>query len=104
MSSTVFFEITTAASAEDVTQILRETLQQTAAFDGNQGVRVLVDDSAPRRLVVEMTWSDLTRYDAYLAWRQTPAGANRLMGILDGAPVTRRFSATIDIGRPAATA
>lgn len=93
MSNVVHFEIEIAADAADADAILTETLAQTAAFAGNEGVRLLVDDSAPQRIVVEETWVDLDHYDAYQAWRATPEGASRLGSVLAGAPSSRRFRA-----------
>jgi heme oxygenase (mycobilin-producing) len=91
MSNVVHFEIEVAADATDADTIIRTTLAQTAAFDGNEGVRLLADESAPNRIVVEETWVDLDHYAAYQAWRATPEGASALRTILATPPSSRRF-------------
>jgi quinol monooxygenase YgiN len=97
MSITVFLEVqlrpdTVGAQAEDA---IRDTLVATAAFDGNEGLEVLVDDADPTRVIVVETWATAGHHDAYVAWRQTPEGAAALGSVLAGPPVTRTFGRTI---------
>ncbi|WP_435742928.1 putative quinol monooxygenase [Microbacterium sp. PMB16] len=91
MSVIIHLEFAVTADDSLVTEILRETLSQTAAFSGNESVRVLQDHRDPSRLIVDMTWESEQAYDAYLAWRQTPEGANRLVSLFDGPPAIRAF-------------
>jgi heme-degrading monooxygenase HmoA len=99
MSLTVLFELPVKDGAADAEQIISQTLAQTADFPGNEGVEILVDDVDPSRIVCILRWADSAAYDAYIAWRQTPAGAHRLFEIVEGAPITRRFSTGVPITR-----
>ena len=95
MSTTVLLELTIAPEATDVEPVLRETLAQTAAFPGNEGLEVIIDDAAPQQYVVVEKWASTSDHDAYLAWRSTPAGASRLGTVLGGPLVTRTFERSI---------
>lgn len=91
MSNIVHFEFEIAADAANADAIIHATLTQTAAFAGNEGIRLLTDDNNPSRILVEETWVDLAHYDAYLAWRATAEGANELGSILARPTSSRRF-------------
>jgi quinol monooxygenase YgiN len=96
MSVKVFFEFQLRSEVDDEAEsVLRETLAQTAAFRGNEGLEVLVDDADPTRVVVVEAWATAGDHEAYVAWRATPEGASRLRALLAGPPVTRTFSRTI---------
>lgn len=97
MTHVVLFELTVGDDVRDADDVLRETLTQTRAFPGNEGVRVLQDAADSRKYVIEIVWESFDRYDAYLAWRQSPEGANRLMSIISGPPVFRRLSSTLEL-------
>lgn len=97
MTHVVLFELTVGDEVSNADEILQETLTQTRAFPGNEGVRVLQDAADARKYVIEITWASFDRYDAYLAWRQSPEGANQLMSIISGAPVFRRMSSTLEL-------
>ena len=99
MSITVFLEVQLRPDAvgAEAEGAIRETLAQTAAFDGNEGLEVLVDDADPTRVVVVETWATAADHAAYVAWRATPEGAAALGAVLAGPPVTRTFGRTIDL-------
>ncbi|MCZ2829168.1 antibiotic biosynthesis monooxygenase [Modestobacter sp. VKM Ac-2986] len=99
MSITVFLEVQLRPDAvgAEAEAAIRETLAQTAAFDGNEGLEVLVDDADPTRVIVAERWATAGHHDAYVAWRQTPDGAAALGAVLAGPPVTRTFGRTIDL-------
>lgn len=98
MSMKVFLEVQlrpdTRGQADDA---IRETLAQTAAFAGNEGLEVLVDDADPNTVVVVETWATAGDHAAYVAWRATPEGAAPLASVLAGPPVTRTFGQTIEL-------
>ena len=75
MPLTVLFELTIEEGAADAREVVAATLAQTAAFPGNDGVEVVVDDADPLRIVCVLHWADQPAYDAYIAWRRTPEGA-----------------------------
>ena len=99
MSITVFLEVQLRPDAvgAEAEGAIRETLVQTAAFDGNEGLEVLVDDADPTRVVVVERWATAGHHDAYVAWRGTPDGAASLGTVLAGPPVTRTFGRTVDL-------
>ena len=99
MSITVFLEVQLRPDAvgAEAEGAIRETLAQTAAFDGNEGLEVLVDDADPTRVIVVEKWTTAGHHDAYVAWRQTPEGAAALATVLAGPPVTRTFGRSIDL-------
>jgi quinol monooxygenase YgiN len=99
MSMTVFLEVQLRPDAvgAEADGAIRETLVATAAFDGNEGLEVLVDDADPTRVIVVEKWATAGHHDAYVAWRQTPEGAAALGSVLAGPPVTRTFGRTIDL-------
>jgi quinol monooxygenase YgiN len=73
-------------SLENANEVIRETLVATRAFDGCQGVTVLVDTDDPTHVVLFETWESIDHDRAYRAWRATPEGASGLGGILAAAP------------------
>lgn len=95
MSTTVFLEVTLAPDAPRVEEIIRTTLAQTRAFEGNEGLEVLIDAADPRQLVVVERWATTDHHTAYAAWRRTPEGASELGTILAAPPVTRVFDGTV---------
>ena len=97
MSTTVLLEVTLKEGATEVDRILRETLQQTAAFPGNEALEVIIDDRAPRQYVVVEKWATSADHDAYVAWRSTPEGASRLGDIIAGPPTTRTFERSVEL-------
>ena len=97
MPLTVLFELTIEEGAADAREVVAATLAQTAAFPGNDGVEVVVDDADPLRIVCVLHWADQPAYDAYIAWRRTPEGAHRLGEVIAGPPSTRRFSTRIPV-------
>ncbi|MCJ1714363.1 putative quinol monooxygenase [Microbacterium sp. M1A1_1b] len=100
MSMTVFLEVRLRDDlpAETIESAIRETLAQTAAFDGNESLEVLVDDADATRVVVLERWTTTAAHDAYVAWRATPEGkAEALAAILAEPPVTRTFDRSITL-------
>jgi len=97
MTFTVLLEFQAKDGAEDVPGILREVLSQTRAFAGNEGIEVLIDDADPSRFLVVEKWESVPARDAYVAWRATPDGANRLGAIMASAPSFRTFEDSVPI-------
>jgi quinol monooxygenase YgiN len=96
MSMTVLLELTLRERTPHAEAILRETLAQTGAFDGNVSLEVLVDDDDSRKLVIVEIWESTAHHAAYDAWRQTPEGSSHLSTITE-ARRKRIFSDTIDL-------
>lgn len=96
MTFTVFLEMTITDAAE-AAPIARETLAQTAAREGCEGLEVLIDDSDPLKWTVVEKWASVELRNAYVAWRATPEGANRLGEIMAAPPVFRTFEKSLDL-------
>ena len=96
---TVFLEVQLRPDAvgAEADGAIRETLVATAAFAGNEGLEVLVEDADPTRVVIVERWATAGDHDAYVAWRRSPAGAAALATVVAGPPVTRTFGRTIDL-------
>ena len=90
-------EVTLADDSGDPIPVMEEMLGQTAQFTGFETARVLRDFADPLRFVIDISWATADAYDAYLAWRRSPAGSTPLTAILDGPPVIRRFSSSHDL-------
>ncbi|MFJ4219138.1 putative quinol monooxygenase [Curtobacterium luteum] len=100
MSMTVLLEVQLRDDlpAETVEAAIRETLAQTRAFDGNESLEVIVEDSDPQHVVVVERWASTAHHQAYVAWRGTPEGAaEALAAVIAGPPVTRTFDRTIGL-------
>jgi quinol monooxygenase YgiN len=80
-----------AEKLDDAPAVLEATLAQTRAFEGNEGIEVLVDVDDPAHITVIEHWASIERDDAYRAWRATPEGASRLGEVLAGAPTLTRY-------------
>lgn len=75
----------------DAPAMIEAILQQTRAFDGNEGLEVLEDVADPTHLTVVEHWASIEHDDAYRAWRATPEGASDLGRLLAGAPSLWRY-------------
>jgi quinol monooxygenase YgiN len=97
MTFTVLLDFQVKDGADDVEAIVREVLAQTAAFAGNEGLEVLVDDEDPNKLLVVEKWESVEARNAYIAWRATPEGASRLGTLAAAAPTFRTFEKVIPL-------
>jgi quinol monooxygenase YgiN len=50
---------------------LQEILPETRAFDGCQGVRLLIDEDEPGRIVLVEEWDSREDHARYMEWRGT---------------------------------
>lgn len=76
---------------DEAPAVIDRVLQQTRAFEGNEGLEVLVDVADPTHLTVVEHWASIERDDAYRAWRATPEGASDLGSLLAAAPTLTRY-------------
>ena len=80
-----------ADKVEEAPDAIGVILAQTRAFEGNEGLEVLVDITDPAHLTVVEHWASIERDDAYRAWRETPEGATNLGALLAAAPTLTRY-------------
>lgn len=99
MSMTVLLELQLRSDLPTATveQVIRDTLAQTAAHQGNESLEVIVDDADATRVVVVERWARSADHDAYVAWRATPEGASALGDVVAAPPVKRTFDRTIPL-------
>lgn len=97
MTFTVFLEMTVRPDADDAAEIAREVLSQTGAREGIESLEVLVDDADPLKWVVIEKWASIEARNAYVAWRASPEGANRLGDVMATPPVFRTFESTVPL-------
>jgi heme oxygenase (mycobilin-producing) len=72
-------------------------LTATRAFDGCQGVDVLVALDDPAHILFVESWDSPEHYAAYTSWRATPEGASLLGSLLAQPPSAGRFSVASDV-------
>ncbi|GAA2752825.1 putative quinol monooxygenase [Amnibacterium kyonggiense] len=80
-----------ADRVQDGPAVLDAILRDTRAFEGSEGIEVLVDVADPAHLTVVEHWTSMERDEAYRAWRATPEGASGLGEVLAAPPVLTRY-------------
>jgi quinol monooxygenase YgiN len=93
MAVTALLDITLRADKlDEAPAAIAATLAQTRAFEGNEGLEVLVDVTDPTHLTVVEHWASMERDEAYRAWRETPEGAPAQLGaVLAAAPRLTKY-------------
>lgn len=91
MAVIVTFEVQAKPEQRDALRaFMRRILPDTRAYQGCQGLDLLVDQDAPERLVVLETWESRAHYERYLAWREE-SGTVAEVGPMLAAPPTVRY-------------
>ena len=97
MAITVFFDFRLLPEAvSEAPAMLREILADTRAFEGCEGVDVLIDRDDPTHLVLVERWESVEADAAYRQWRATD-GATQLGTLFAGAPSSTSFDTATDI-------
>lgn len=76
--------------------MLREILADTRAFEGCEGVDVLIDHQDPTHLILVERWASTEADAAYRQWRATD-GATQLGTLLASAPTSSSFETATNI-------
>jgi quinol monooxygenase YgiN len=76
--------------------LMRRTLQDTRAFDGNLGTDVLVDDEDEAHWIINELWESVEHDEAYRKFRAGEGRVAELPPLLAAPPVKTRY-ATSDI-------
>jgi len=93
MSCTVLLEVTAqAGKGQDLLGVFASILGDTRAYDGCQGVDVVVNDDEAENIVLIESWDSRAHYEKYLAWRQERGDLDSLGSLLAGPPSIRFFS------------
>ena len=85
------------ARLDEAAGVIRETLEATRAWPGNEGLEVIVDDADPARVIVVEQWASTADHAAYAAWRLTPEGAHHLSEVVVARPVKTIYSGRIPL-------
>lgn len=97
MSISVFLDLRlTPEAVSEAPAMLREILAGTRAFDGCEGVEVLIDQQDPTHLILVERWASTEADAAYRQWRATD-GATQLGTLLASAPTSSSFETATDI-------
>ena len=78
-------------SMNDMQTHFKETLPDTRAFDGCQGLALHSNSDDPNNLVVVSNWDSRDHHGRYLAWRTERGDFDQLGSILVGEPSIRYF-------------
>ncbi|OBK47533.1 putative quinol monooxygenase [Mycobacterium sp. 1081908.1] len=79
------------AAARD---LMRRTLQDTRAFDGNLRTDVLVDENDEAHWIIYELWDTVEHDEAYRAFRAGPGKVTELPPLLAAPPVKTRYATT----------
>lgn len=76
---------------DEARSLMHRVLDETRAFDGNQGVEVLVDRNDPAHWVAHETWESAEHDAAYREFRAGEGAIPELGSLLAAAPVLTWF-------------
>ena len=76
---------------DEARTVLSRVLAETRAFDGNEGVDVLVDRNDPAHWIAHETWASVEHDDAYRAFRAGEGAVTDMPPLLAVAPVLTWF-------------
>jgi quinol monooxygenase YgiN len=71
---------------DEAQELLKRVLDETRAFDGCLGVRVIQDKDDPAHLIAVEDWESLEKDGAYREWRAGAGAITELPGLLADAP------------------
>ena len=74
--------------------LMRRTLQDTRAFDGNLGTDVLVDQDDEAHWIVYELWESVEHDEAYRKFRASEGRVTELPPLLAAPPVKTRYVTT----------
>ena len=79
-------------SLDEARTVLSRVLAETRAFDGNEGVDVLVDRDDPAHWIAHETWASEEHDAAYREFRAGPGQVTDMAPLLAAAPVLTWFA------------
>lgn len=96
MTTIVILDIpATPETRAEVLATLEQALVDTRAFDGCEGLELLVNQDDPANFVVYEHWASLAHYERYLAFRQSSGFSASFRAMFPDPPVIRKF----DLGK-----
>ncbi len=92
MSVTVLLELRLKPEAVPAARdLMRRTLQDTRAFDGNLGIEVLVDEDDEAHWIIYELWDTVEHDEAYRSFRAGEGRVVELPPLLAVPPVKTRY-------------
>jgi quinol monooxygenase YgiN len=85
----------TTETRDNVLATLEESLVETRAFDGCEGLELLINQDDSSNFVVYEHWESRAHYERYLAFRQASGFSASFRAMFPDPPVIRKF----DIGK-----
>ncbi len=90
MTTIVILDIPATADIRDeVLALMQAALPTTRAFDGCEGLELLVNQDDRANIVVYERWASRQHYDAYRAFRAETGFSARFRGMLPQPPIVR---------------
>ena len=87
MSIVVILKVTASdGNTEAVKQLFIDTLPDTRAFDGCNGVSAYTVQDQPDVVTMIEKWESREHYEKYMAWRSTTSAMGELMELAAGPP------------------
>jgi quinol monooxygenase YgiN len=87
MATTAIFDMRfKPESAQEGLRAAMAAVKDTRAFQGNEGVQVVVDDTDPCHVAIIESWSNREADDAYQAWRAGGGAPAELVAMLAEPP------------------
>jgi len=83
-------------NVSDVKELLAETLPDTRAHEGCQGVEVYSNSDNPSNMIFVGRWDSREQQEKYLAWRQETGTMGKFGAMLAGPPNIRYFE-SVDV-------
>jgi quinol monooxygenase YgiN len=75
-------------------ELMRRTLQDTRAFEGNLRTDVLVDEDDEAHWIIYELWDTVEHDEAYRAFRAGPGKVTELPPLLAAPPAKTRYATT----------
>jgi quinol monooxygenase YgiN len=85
------------ARLDEAREVLVQTLAATRAWPGNEGLDALVDEADAAHVLVVERWAASSDHEAYVRWRTTPEGRNRLRDVVIAAPAKTIYPDSIPL-------
>lgn len=88
MTTTAIFDMHfKPETAQEAVRAAAAAVKDTRAFEGNEGVQVVIDDGDASHVAIIESWSSREANDAYQAWRAGDGVPAELIAMLAGPPV-----------------
>ena len=92
MSVTILLELhSKPENLEQLKSIFQEILPDTRAYDGCQGLELIVNQDDPNHFIVIEKWNSRQHYETYFAWRVETGVVDKLAALSSQPPSIRYY-------------